>query len=346
MIINRDHRFFKAISAFILIIFLMAAAFLPSCGLLGPVSQVEEEKKEEIQPGIKVEVEIAEGMNLTQIADLLEEAGVVDNSFVFRLFVEQKEKEKSLRPGVYNLTTGMEYSDVLEEIISGPLEVVFKIAIPEGYTIKQVVDKIARDIPFIGVQELESAADIANYNYGYLKDKLSLEGFLFPKTYEITLDYTASDIIEMMLAQYQYETSTLDYSYAEELGMSKYDILIISSMIEREAYIPDERMMISAVIHNRVKINMSLGIDATLSYYLEKWEEPLTESDLETDTLYNTRLYAGLPPTPICNPGLASIAAALDPANMDYLYFKVTDTANHEHSFFTQYNDFLNAEVK
>ncbi len=346
IIINKGQRFFKIISAaIILLLFIMIPVFLSSCSLLEAVAQAEEEA-EEIPPGINVEVEIKEGMTLTGIADLLEETGVVDNSFVFRLFVEEKGKDKNLVPGIYSLTTGMIYDDVLAELVSGPPVVVYSISIPEGFTLKQVLVKAAGDIPFIEEQELEAAVDIANYDYDYLEDKLSLEGFLFPKTYEITIDYTASDIIEMMLAQYQYETGTLDYSYADEKELSKYDILTISSMIEREAYIPEERETISAVIHNRLNINMALGIDATLSYFLEKWEEPLTESDLKIDTQYNTRLYAGLPPTPICNPGLASIAAALDPAEEDYLYFKVTDTANHKHSFFIDYNDFLNAEVK
>ena len=121
----------------------------------------------------------------------------------------------------------------------------------------------------------------------------------------------------MMLSQYQFETSSLDFTELSDRNLDYYDILIIASMIEREAYIPEERELISAVIHNRFEIGMSLGIDATLSYYFDKWDEPLTKSDLETDTPYNTRIYAGLPPTPICNPGLECIKAALSPADVD-----------------------------
>ncbi|MCL5073977.1 MAG: endolytic transglycosylase MltG, partial [Actinobacteria bacterium] len=161
----------------------------------------------------------------------------------------------------------------------------------------------------------------------------SLEGFLFPKTYEILPQYSAKNIVEMLLSQYQLETSSLDYKYASDNNLTPYDILKIASMIEKEAYIPDERPLISAVIHNRLKINMALGIDATLTYFLNKWDEPLTESDLKTDTPYNTRLYTGLPPTPICNPGLESIKAALNPADVDYLYYVVTDPVSHKHTF-------------
>ena len=188
---------------------------------------------------------------------------------------------------------------------------------------------------------MERALDIGSYNYGFLEGADKLEGFLFPKTYEITVDYTAADIVNMMLSQYQYETGSLDYSFAESKDLSGYDILIIASMIEDEAYIPEERELISAVIHNRLDIGMGLGIDATLTYYLGKWNEPLTESDLEIDTPYNTRLYAGLPPTPICNPGLECIKAALNPADVNYLYFVVTDSETHEHSFTDDYDEHI-----
>ena len=110
-------------------------------------------------------------------------------------------------------------------------------------------------------------------------------------------------------------------------------------MIEREAYVAEERELISAVIHNRLDINMSLGIDATLTYYLDKWNEPLTMSDLETDTLYNTRLYTGLPPTPISNPGISAIRAALNPADVDFLYYVVTDSEKGTHTFSKTYEE-------
>lgn len=196
---------------------------------------------------------------------------------------------------------------------------------------------------------MEEAVDITNYSYDYLEDSSSLEGFLFPKTYEVTIDYSARNIVEMMLAQYQFETGSLDYSFVENKGLSPYDILKISSMIEREAYVLEERALISAVIHNRLDIGMKLDIDATLCYFLDKWggDESLTETDLKTDTEYNTRMYAGLPPTPICNPGLECIKAALNPTkDVEYKYFKVTDTENNIHSFFDDYQEFINAEVK
>ena len=333
---------FKAAASIMILLLVVCVLFLylTSCDL----SNVEEEVV--VPAGTEVEFEITEGMTLNQVAGLLEEKGIIEGAFLFRLFVEQRGKEGSLIPGTYMLETGSEYEEVLNIITAGPIVVTYKFTIPEGFTIKQIIEKIVSDVPFIEQEDMELATNISNYDYDYLKDAESLEGFLFPKTYEITIDYTARNIIEMMLAQYQFETGSLDYSLAENKGLTHYDILKIASMIEREAYIPDERTLISAVIHNRLDIEMSLGIDATMSYYLDKGEEDLTESDLQTDTEYNTRLYAGLPPTPICNPGLASIKAALTPEQVDYLYFKITDTENHRHSFFNTYQEFLDAVVK
>src|SRR4030066_2231903 len=333
---------FKA-AASLMILFLAACVlflYLASCDPLNG------EEEDVIPAGTEVEFEITEGMTLNQIAGLLEGKGIIEGAFLFRLFVEQRGKEGSLIPGTYMLETGSEYEEVLNIITAGPIVVTYKFTIPEGFTIKKIIERVVRDVPFIEQKDMELATNISTYDYDYLKDAESLEGFLFPKTYEITIDYTARNIIEMMLAQYQFETGSLDYSLAENKGLTHYDILKIASMIEREAYIPDERALISEVIHKRLDIGMSLGIDATLSYYLDKGEEDLTESDLETDTEYNTRLYAGLPPTPICNPGLASIEAALIPEQVDYLYFKITDTENHRHSFFNTYQEFLDAVVK
>jgi UPF0755 protein len=301
----------------------------------------------EADSAAEVEFEIKEGMTLKEIASILEEKSIINSAFLFRLFVEQRGKEGSLIPGIYILKAGSEFEDVLDEITAGPQIISYKFTIPEGYTAEQIAVRVSEEIPFMGYEDMNSALDIGSYNYGFLEGASRLEGFLFPKTYEITVDYSAADIINMMLAQYQYETGSLDYTLAESKGLSPYDILIIASMVEREAYIPEERALISAVIHNRLDIDMKLDIDATLSYFLDKWEnESLTESDLETDTEYNTRLYAGLPPTPICNPGLECIKSALGPADVDYLFFKITDTENHIHSFFKDYQDFINAEVK
>jgi UPF0755 protein len=327
----------KRFGLLFLIISVLAASVLNAC--IFDTDLPEEENT--IVAGQKVMVVIEEGMTLNGIAALLEEAGVVDNALLFRLFVQQRGSEKNLAPGEYEMITGSEYEEVLDMLTSGPPVITYNVIIPEGFTSIDIIERYSSELPFITSEDMERAVLIDNYDYDFLDGLESLEGFLFPKTYEIMAQYRPADIVDMMLVQYQLETGDLDYGLAREKGLSSYDILKIASMVEREAYIPEERALISAVIHNRLDIGMTLGIDATLSYFLQKWDEPLTESDLAQDTPYNTRIYAGLPPTPICNPGLASIAAALEPADVDYLYFVVTDSQTHEHSFTDDYNEHL-----
>jgi UPF0755 protein len=320
----------------IIITILTLSVILGGCNILKPNETITEET---VAKGLEVDLEITEGMALKQIAALLEEKNIIDNGLFFILFVENQGKDKSLRPGTYTLKTGSEYGEVMDMLTQGPVVISYKLAIPEGFTVKQIQQRISEELFFIDNQGLEKALEIENYNYALLNEAESLEGFLFPKTYEVYAEYDAKAIIGMLLAQYQVETSNLDYSFANEKGYSAYDILKIASMIEREAYVPQERELISAVIHNRLDMNMSLGIDATLTYYLDKWDEPLTISDLETDTLYNTRLYSGLPPTPICNPGISAIKAALNPADVDYLYYVVTDPEKGTHTFSKTYEE-------
>jgi UPF0755 protein len=315
-----------------------------SCGLLNPVVSTETAKPA-IAKGTEVEIEIMQGANLTQIAEMLAEKGIVDDAFVFRLYVQEQGKEKNLLPGTYRLITGDEYKNILAVITAGEKQVIYKLTIPEGFTLNQVKERIIADIPFVELQELESALDINTYkdSYEFLSDKTTLEGFLFPKTYDITVQYTAKNIIEMLITQYQLETQPLDWSYAADNNFSNYDILKIASLIEREAYIPDERPLISAVIYNRLKIDMLLQIDATVRYALDKWEGIVTYDDLEVDSPYNTYKYTGLTPTPICNPGMAAIKAALAPEAVDYLFYVVVDEKTHQHEFSKTFQEHVNA---
>jgi len=319
--------------AAVIIILLLLVSLISSCEKIIGKNEIDTVEETE------VEIEINEGMTLKEVSKLLEEEGVVDSSFFFRLYAEQEGKDRSLIPGKYVLGTGLDYETVLDKITSGPVNITYNFTIPEGYTVNKIAQKITEEVPFIEYAELEDALDISNYNYDFLKNISTLEGFMFPKTYEVDTNYKASDIVEMMISQYRYEVGTLDYSFAEENDLLPYDILIIASMIEREAYVPDERELISAVIHNRLKIGMLLQIDATLTYALDKWDEGIDNLDKETDTPYNTYLYASLPPTPICNPGLACIKAALNPAEVDYLYYVVDDQEKHTHHFSNNYEE-------
>ncbi|GFP30369.1 endolytic transglycosylase MltG [Candidatus Hakubella thermalkaliphila] len=286
----------------------------------------------------EVSVTIPEGASLREVARDLEEKRIIRSALIFRLYVRYKEMDKNIMKGDYVFLTNSSYQEALEVLRQGPIVVTYKIPIPEGYTVAQVADKVQNSSP-ISRREFLEVAIPQRHDYPFLEGVSSLEGFLFPKTYEITEETSAEQLVDMMLAQFATETEGLDWRKAEAEGFSTYDIVKIASMIEREAHVPEERRLISGVIHNRLKQGMTLGIDATLTYWLDKWDEPLTVSDLQTDTPYNTRLYPGLPPTPIANPGLESIKAALNPADVDYLYFVVTDEERRTHTFTRTYEE-------
>jgi hypothetical protein len=221
------------------------------------------------------------------------------------------------------------------------------VTIPEGYTRSQIA-AVASDAGLQGDYEKATAKapkgfDIAKT--GAPKDA-SLEGFLFPATYELEQGAKVDALVKDQLAAFDDNIDQVDLKAAEKKNLTIYDIVTIASMIEREVMVAKERPLVAAVIYNRLSQGIPLGIDATLRYELDNFDEPLTESDLATESPYNTRLVTGLPPTPIANPGLDSLQAAADPAKVDYLYYVVKPGTCGEHYFTNDYDDFLAASEK
>jgi uncharacterized YceG family protein len=174
----------------------------------------------------------------------------------------------------------------------------------------------------------------------------NLEGFLFPATYEFTKRTTTRQLVNAQLAAFRRNWASVNMRYARSKNLTPYDVLSIASLIEKEVAVAKERPLVAAVIYNRLKVGMSLGIDATIRYGLDvPPTEALRESQLHDPTPYNTRIHAGLPPTPIANPGLASIRAAAHPANVDYLFF--VRKPDKKHHFFTssqrEFDNYKNA---
>src|SRR5213075_1903802 len=150
---------------------------------------------------------------------------------------------------------------------------------------------------------------------GAPKGTKTAEGFLFPATYRMPVGSTAAALVQKQLQAFRDNFAKVDMRYARKKNLTRYDVLIIASMVEREAQLDSERPLVAAVIYNRLKEGMTLGIDATIRYYENNWSRPLRVSELERPSAYNTRLNRGLPPTPIGNPGLASLKAAANPAH-------------------------------
>jgi UPF0755 protein len=168
-----------------------------------------------------------------------------------------------------------------------------------------------------------------------------LEGFLFPDTFELRRRAPVSDLVQLQLEDFKGRIAGVDLRYARSKNLTVYDVLIIASMVEEEAQLESERPLVAAVIYNRLRDGMPLGIDATIRFATGNYTEPLTESELAVDSPYNTRLNAGLPPGPIGNPGLASIEAAARPAEVDHLFYVVKPGTCGEHSFSSSETEFL-----
>jgi UPF0755 protein len=286
-----------------------------------------------------VQVLIEEGESATQIAAKLHEQQVITSATLFRFLSWVQGRQEDFKPGYYTFYTGMHYGEVFAVLEAGSNNLV-RLTIPEGLTVEQTADRVAQ-VTTISAAEFMQAAGSGDYKVPVIPPERqdNLEGCLFPKTYELAVNESAREVVETLLNQFEAETSNLDWESAGNLGVSPYQTVIIASLIEREVVLDDERPLVAAVIYNRLRKDMLLQIDATVQYALPEWKDVLTYEDLETPSPYNTYLHKGLPPAPICNPGLASIEAALNPAEVDYLYYVATGDGGH---FFTaDYNEFL-----
>lgn len=221
-----------------------------------------------------------------------------------------------------------------------------RIIFPEGFTRREMAERTeaVREIaiarrgvtPRLTRSGYERASADARPPAAFRKDSAgrSIEGFLFPSTYEFNQYTPSAKLVSDQLSTFRRQWSKVDLRYAKSKNLTPYDVLIIASMVEKEAAAPEERRLVAAVIYNRLRLGMPLGIDATLRYGRNvPGTEPLKQSDIESNDPYNTRRRLGLPPTPISNPGLASIRGAARPAHVDYLFFvRKPDGVHH---FFT-----------
>jgi UPF0755 protein len=284
-----------------------------------------------------VAITVPRGATASEVGDLLERRGVIDSSFFFRLRARLSGKRDALKAGRFTLRRDMSYAAALDALTATPKPPpVIHVTVPEGRS-------IAEEAPLIHGAGLKgSYLKAAGRNprtiaalrrYSVPKGTRTLEGFLFPATYELKRSATARDLVDEQIAAFRRTFDGLDFRAAERRNLTPYDVLIIASMIEREAQVPKDRRLISAVIYNRLHQHMPLGIDATLRYRLNNWSRPLRQSELQTDSAFNTRTRQGLPPTPIGSPGLASIQAALNPAKAPYLFYVVKPCGNGAHAF-------------
>jgi UPF0755 protein len=304
----------------------------------------------EVPAGRQVKVTIPEGANMDTIAGKLDAAGVIANANGFQLAVRFAGTGDQLKSGVYELTTGMPDDVVIDALSVGPRSESVMVTIPEGYTVRQIAKRLESKAGVPAGQfadlALNHAADFkARHPYLRTNTSPSLEGYLFPKTYAMRRGAKAAEAIDLMLDQFGKEIETIDMTYARSKNLNTHDIVTIASMVEKEALVARERPLVASVVYNRLKARMRLGMESTVRYALDGKAGTLTYQDVRVDDPYNTYIHKGLPPGPICNPGLAALEAAARPAETKYLYF-VTTGKDGSSTFTTNAADFEKAKAR
>jgi uncharacterized YceG family protein len=280
-----------------------------------------------------VRVVVPKGAGLGEIATVLDKRGVISSTFFFKLRARIDGRASDFKPGAYTLKHDMKYTSAIDALVNGTSPSTVNVTIPEGRARKEIapiVKSAGLRGNYLAASKRSSQLDPRRYGG---KNAASLEGFLFPSTYELKPHSSAKDLVAKQLSTFKQEFSQVNLAYARKKNLTAYDVLTIASMVEREAQLEKERPLIAAVIYNRLKQGMPLGIDATVRYVTGNWTQPLKQSELAIRSGYNTRTNKGLPPGPIGNPGLKSIEAAAHPAKVGYLFYVVKPGTCGEHAF-------------
>lgn len=291
---------------------------------------------------------ITPGETAATIATRLERAGLIGDARLFRLLVRYRGVDAQLEAGDYQLRPNMSLEEIVNALQSGrPSEVA--ITIPEGWRAEEIAEML-EGRGLVKAEEFLRTVREGEFAYDFLSERpkeISLEGYLFPDTYGIRPDFEAAQIIDMMLANFGGRFTPEMRQEAAGRGMSIHEVLTVASLVEREARIPEERPIIASVYLNRLEAGWLFESDATAQYALgyqegtgQWWKSPISLEEMpEIDSPYNTYLYPGLPPAPICNPGLASIQAVINPAETNYMF--LYHKGDGSHAFAESYEEHL-----
>ncbi|MCL2350940.1 MAG: endolytic transglycosylase MltG [Firmicutes bacterium] len=296
----------------------------------------------------EVEFVVREGDTASVVAANLEKEGVIKNALLFRLENLLKGVSRDYKPGTYALNVSMDTSEI-NAVFNGTANAApVVVTIIEGSSAGDIAQYLETN-NIVGAADFLAACDNDEFDYPFLdgvpKRADRLEGYLFPDTYFLSANPNPDEIINKMLTRFGEIYSDAYAKQAAALGLTAAEVVTVASMIEKEIKVPEERPLAAEVIYNRLDADMLLQIDATVLYALGVKKEKLTYEDTNVDSPYNTYLYPGLPPGPISNPGEACIAAALNPARGNYLYYVVKDSLTGEHFFTDNYDDFQAAKA-
>ena len=274
-----------------------------------------------------------------EVGDQLAKDGVVPSGFFFEVRATLAGERSDLRAGTYHLQHGMTYGAVLKILTTAPPAAkTTNITIIEGRTRAQINDLLRSQGVTGSYFAATRRSPLINFAaYGAPRHTPDLEGFLFPDTYQLVEPISIQKLVDDQLTTFRREFAHVNLGYARSKHLTPYDVLTIASLVQGEAATAHDRPLIASVIYNRLRLGMPLQIDATTRYATGNYSKPLTQSQLNSRSPYNTRVHKGLPPTPIDNPGLAAIQAAAHPAHTNFLYFVAKVCGNGASVFESSY---------
>ncbi len=279
----------------------------------------------------EVTLVVPQGASTVGIANILKEQGLIRSTGAFRIYTAYQGLDGSLKAGEFSLNTGMAVPEIVDRLVKGET-VSISFTIPEGYNLMQIADRLDK----MNIANRDKFLEIAatgDFEHGFLKGipkgPGKLEGYLFPDTYRITRETTEREIIGMMLDRFARELTPEFKANAAKTGLTVHEAVTLASIVEREAQKDEERPKVAAVFLNRLKKGWRLESCATVQFALGEQKPRLLNKDLEIDSPYNTYKVSGLPPGPIASPGSASLKAAVNPADVDFLFFVVSKDGRH-----------------
>lgn len=288
--------------------------------------------------------EVPSGSTVTSVAKNLEDLKIINNDKAFKNYAIDNNMT-NIKAGEYMLSKSMSSIEIIEKIYNGDNYKGIRIVVPEGFEAVQIASRIQEN--GLGAKEefialVNSPQKFAS-KYEFLQEDgvISLEGYLFPKTYHFKPETTMEEIVEAMLDQFSIVYENTIKSNYKKTGLTVNEVINLASVIEREAAIVEEMPLVSSVFYNRLSINMPLQSCATVQYILGERKAILSNAEIKIDSPYNTYIYKGLPKTPIASPGIAAIEAALNPAETDYVFFLSKNDGSGEQVYAVTYEEHL-----
>jgi len=267
----------------------------------------------------RITISVPEGATGSQVADLLYKKGLIKSATAFSFYLRQHELGDQIKAGRFVFQENYDLPKIVEILVSGKTSE-FAVTLLEGWTLKQIGEKLAAD-GLTTPDDFKKCLTDCQFDYNFLP-KDYLEGYLYPDTYFVNpSSYTNQAFIDRLIGTLKSKLSDEDWKAINASNRSFTDIMIMASIVEREERNEKEKPTVAGILWNRIDAGIGLGADATILYGLGRTGGGLSYEDLQLDSPYNTRKYAGLPPTPICNPSVSSIRAALYPKTTDYWYY-------------------------